>query len=1060
MQPEWAIPRKASEVTPRERCRSLAEGALRGVAAGLLVLVLAPAGLGVEAPAPAAVTPAPASLGSEWLVRSWETADGLPENSATAIAQTPDGYVWLGTFNGLVRFNGTHFRVVTPGTTPGLPSAGIVNLHLDRRDRLWVSTYGGLVVREAERWRSLAAGSGWEGDFVRTFAERESGEVLITSFNGRVFESSGHGLVELPAPPGEAGEGYFGGADVDGVWWVVQSRFVGRYVDGRWVARFMPAPDLPRDAVGCGPAREGGLWVLLGRELHHMRGDREVARRTLPEAPGGVWSLSEDSQGNLWIATHNRGFCQLAPDGTMRRWDAAQGISDNGRCVFEDREQNLWLGTSGDGLLCLTRRRFQHFDLRGDQKSLVVQSVSPDPGGGIWAATYGRGLFRLGAPGQTNVPLPELPDGARVLQSVWADRAGRVWAGTLGGGLRLRDSSGWRLLPMDETGGGNVVALFEDSEGGIWASGGGERIARFHGQAFRIFGPAEGLSVSGVTSLAEDTSGALWVSDGHAVFRRERDRPFIEVKRADGASLGQITCLQKDPDGAMWLGSTDEGLWRWKEGRLSLLDARVGYSVRNVRGLIEDLDGWFWITSGHTLVRVRASDLRAVADGSLARVTVQEFDHNDGLPRAEFTRGRQPTCARDTAGRLWFATIKGVAMIDPAGLRLNAAPPSVHVESVAFYRPASGAEEANGGNAAGGIPEFLDAPGAGPVLLPPGSERIEIRYAGLSYAVPERVRFRVKLEGRDRDWHEPTRQRVATFHELAPGAYVFRVRAANPDGVWNETGASLAFTVQPYYWQTGWFRSGVALFLVGLGGGVVWVRSRTHVRRAAERERFAHEMRNLAGRLIKAQEDERRRIARELHDDFSQRLALLSVELDLLASAPPDAPSSGPGRLGEMATHVRDLSSEVHRMAYELHPAKLDQLGLVAAARAFARELSQQSGVRVGFEPGTVPRELPSEVALGLYRILQEALQNTIRHSGAAEAVVELRAEPDRILLTVSDTGSGFDVERARREGGLGLSSMQERVRLLHGTLAVTSAPGQGTRIEVSVPWVRRESGA
>lgn len=1043
----------------RELTKSAA-GGLRGVAAGLLLLAGAPTGLGVEAPAASAWIPPPTSLGSEWLVRTWETADGLPENSATAFAQTPDGYVWFGTFNGLVRFNGTRFRVVTPDTTPGLPGAGIVNLHLDRRGRLWVSTYGGLVVREGERWRSPSAEGGWNRDFVRTFAESESGEVLITSFNGRVFASSGLGLVELPAPPGEPSQGYFGGVDIDGAWWVVQSRFVGRWVDGRWDARLTPSPELPRDAVGCAPARGGGLWVLLGRELHHIRGDREVARRTLPEAPGGVWSLSEDSQGNLWIATHNRGFCQLAPDGTLRRWDAARGVSDNGRCVFEDRERNVWLGTSGDGLLCLTRRRFQYFDLRGDQKSLVVQSVSPDPGGGVWAATYGRGLFRLGAPGLTNVPPPELPDGTRVLQSVWADRAGRLWAGTLGGALRLRDADGWRSLPMDQTGGGNMIALFEDAEGGVWVSGGGEAIARFDGRAFRVFGPADGLRVSGVTSVAEDTAGALWVSDGHAVFRRERDRPFTEVKGAGGDSLRHIACLKADAEGGMWLGSTDRGLWRWKEDRLSWLDARVGLPVRSVGGIIEDLDGFFWITSGHVLVRVRGSDLRAAAEGLLARVTAQEFDHNDGLPRAEFTQGRQPTCARDTAGRLWFATIKGVAMIDPAGLRLNETPPPVHVERISFYRPAAAVDEPDGGRVAGEVQESLDCPPVGPVLLPPGSRRIEIHYAGLSYAVPERVRFQVKLEGQDPDWHEPTRKRVAEFHELAPRPYVFRVRAANHDGVWNETGASLAFTVVPYYWQTGWFRLGVAVLLVLLGGGAVWVGSRTHVRRALERERVAHEMRDLAGRLINAQEDERRRIARELHDDFSQRLALLSVELDLLAAAPPDTPSSAPGRLGEMATHVRDLSSEVHRMAYELHPAKLDQLGLVSAARAFAREVSQQSGVPIAFEPGAIPRELPPELALGLYRILQEALQNTIRHSGAAEARVEFRAETERIHLSVSDTGRGFDVEQARREGGLGLSSMQERVRLLHGTLAVTSVPGRGTRIEVSVPRVRRESGA
>jgi signal transduction histidine kinase len=282
--------------------------------------------------------------------------------------------------------------------------------------------------------------------------------------------------------------------------------------------------------------------------------------------------------------------------------------------------------------------------------------------------------------------------------------------------------------------------------------------------------------------------------------------------------------------------------------------------------------------------------------------------------------------------------------------------------------------------------------------------------------------------------------------------YVFRVRASNNDGVWNETGATLAFTVQPLYWQTWWFRLGVALLLVNFGGATAWWQSRTRVRRALERERTANEIRELAGHLITAQEEERRRIARELHDDFSQRLALLSVEMELFGSPAAGGAEFAP-KLSEMATRVKDLSTEVHRMAYELHPAKLDQLGLVSAARGFCRELSRQSGVQIDFEPGSVPRDLPVDLALCFYRVIQESLQNVVRHSGAREARVELRAEPNHVCLVVADSGRGFEVER-RRQGGLGLLSMRERSRLIHATLTVRSEPGRGTRIEVRAPLV------
>lgn len=1029
---------------PRVTCRQAGGwggGARRrgtAVLGGLLLLSVPAGGQPSASPEP------------EYLVRAWETADGLPENSATAMVQTRDGYLWFGTFDGLVRFNGIGFTVLNPGNTPGLPSAGIVNLHLDARDRLWVSTYEGLAVREpdGERWRSLGAGQGWSGDFVRTFAERESGDMLLTSFHGRVFESVGDRLAELPPPPGEVGQGYLGGVDEDGSWWVVQNRFVGRWREGRWESMIQP-PEMARDAVGCAPARGGGLWVLLGRDLLHVRRGETVSRRVLAEEPGGVWSMTEDGRGQVWIATHNRGVCRVDGQGGVGRWTAANGVSDNGRFVFEDREGNLWVGSSGDGLFRLNPRRFQTFSLREEAKALVVSSVCPAPDGGIWAATYGRGLHRLDGTGMPG----NVPDGMTAvgsfLQSVLADRAGRLWVGTLGQGLWLLDAQGVRTLPPVQTAGGNPIALFEDSEGGVWISGGSQGVARFDGTEFRLFGPADGLAATNVHSFAETTAGTLWLSDGDRVFLRERGRPFVEVPDGNSGPLRGVACLLADRGEAMWLGSSERGLLRWDGGQIT----RIRLPVDAVNGMMEDQHGHLWLTSGHRLLRVRTDNLHAAARGTHGAVSVLEFDHHDGLPRAEFSTGRQPVCARDAEGRLWFATIKGVAQIDPANLRLNDIPPAVVVERISYHRPG---RSASGGGVRWDNSEeavaVVTGPFRAPVRLPPGSRRIEIHYAGLSYAVPERVRFQVKLEGRDAYWYDAADQRVAVFHELLPRAYVFRVRAANNDGVWNETGASLAFTVLPHAWETPWFRGGAGLLLFGLGAGAVWQRARQRMRRAEERERVAAEISTLAGRLISAQEDERRRLARELHDDFSQRLALLSVELELLDSRPATGNPPPQGRLEEIAQRVKELSTEVHRLAYELHPAKLEQLGLVAAARALCRELTQKSGVSVVFEPDEFPRDLPADVALCFYRVLQESLRNVVRHSHAPEARVELRTEPGRWCLRVCDAGRGFNPARVPRDSGLGLLSMQERVRQVHGRIQVLSAPNRGTTIEVCVP--------
>jgi ligand-binding sensor domain-containing protein len=360
-----------------------------------------------------------------YLIQSWEAEDGLPENSATAIVQTPDGYIWFGTFDGLVRFNGVEFTVFNPANTPELPSAGIVNLHLGKDGRLWISTYGGLVVRDGERWRQLSRIDINSGDYARTFAERPNGDLLITTFTGKLLEFSDGQFPELPPPSGDKNQGYLGGVDEDGHWWAVQGRFIGRFEKGRWLPMISPPYD-PGNAPAFAPARDGGMWLVLGNELRRLRRGAEVARVTLSESPGRVWSLSEDSQGNVWLATFDKGLCRVAANGTMTRWNAANGGSDRGRCVFEDRERNVWFGTSGDGLKRFVPRRFRQFDLEGGRKGPGAQSVWPDSSGGLWAGTYGRGLFHLSEAGVTYVVLPDLVAGPEYVKSVLVDRAGRL----------------------------------------------------------------------------------------------------------------------------------------------------------------------------------------------------------------------------------------------------------------------------------------------------------------------------------------------------------------------------------------------------------------------------------------------------------------------------------------------------------------------------------------------------------------------------------------------------------------------------------------------------------
>jgi PAS domain S-box-containing protein len=773
-----------------------------------------------------------------YLIETWETDDGLPENSATAMVQTPDGYLWFGTLNGLVRFDGVTFTVFDRANTPQLPSASIVNLHCDRSGRLWVSTLSGLAVREGGQWRALRSNDGWPSDHVRTFSERGNGDLLITTFHGQVFEFVGGRLTELPPPPGKSGMGYLGSVDEAGHWWVAQYQFVGLW-DGQSWRQTVASTTTNSDRVGCTKARDGGVWLLVEKELRKYRQGVEVLRVRLPELPGAFWSMSEDSLGNVWISTYRQGICRVSADGQMRRWTTTNGLfSSSTRFVFEDREGNLWVGTGEGGLARFKPRRIQSFGVESGLPELVVNSLWPGRDDALWITTQGKGLLRLHDGRVTNVPMAV---GVNDAQSVLTDRNGRLWLGT-SRGLLVSVKEGFRRIHSEQLGSADIRALFEDSRGRIWI--GGLAIASvLDGASLRVFTGADGLPAGGALCFAEDSHGVIWLSTDNGVFRWENDR-FVELLD-NGQPLRNITCLKVDADGTLWMGSRDKGLLCRRDGRL----ARIGsLPIRAVHGILEDDAGFFWLASNRGVMRVLAKDLRLAAEGNVPVLDSLELDLSDGLPSVEFPSGVQPNCARDASGRLWFATLKGVAMIDPAVFRLNTSAPPVTVEQVVYHTTASQSarqpahdstvQPLNGSTTQNEVEVSHAAPFTEPLRLPAGSRHIEIYYTALSFTAPEDVQFQVKLDGQDANWWDTADRRVA-FYDLPPGDYLFHVRAANNDGIWNETGASVAFTVLPFFWETWWFRIVAGLALLASGAAVTWLMARARLRNAAERERAA-----------------------------------------------------------------------------------------------------------------------------------------------------------------------------------------------------------------------------
>jgi PAS domain S-box-containing protein len=812
-----------------------------GSYAGLRILAWSVGLLCALLPAAGQATQPTVRADPDYLIDTWQTDDGLPENSATAMVQDRDGYLWFGTFRGLVRFDGVDFTRYDPINTPALPSEGIVNLHLDRSGRLWISTLRGVAVRDGPGWRTVAAGDGWPSDPVRTFAERPGGDLLLTTFNGLTIEYVGGRFRQLPPPPPPGRGGYFGHADEQGRWCVVRNDFIGCWDGTRWT----PLPALGEGATGCATARDGGLWLLRDKSLIRYSRGVEVRRVDLPEAPGSLWSMSEDGRGNVWIATYDRGLVRVSAAGEFRRWDTAHGLAYDGtRFAFEDAEGDVWIGTSGGGLQRFKPRRFWTIGIEEGLPERVVRSVCAAPDGSLWIGTYGKGLFRLQNGKVENVPLPGWTGDSVYVQSVLADRAGRIWVGTFGQGLWLREQETFRRIPFDQTGGENVIMLFQDSHGRVWING-GRGIAVYETGAFRSFPTTESAPSQDVR-FAEDGEGTVWVASPAGVDRLVGGH-FAEVTE-HGNSIRGAYCLAGDAAGSVWIAAPNDTLLCYRGGTMLRVGAAAGLPPGQVQAILDDARGYLWIATDRGVLRASREQLLASAAGGRGPVTYQTFDPTDGLPSVETPRGCQPTCARDRDGRLWFATSKGVAMTDPVKLRVGDVPPPVHVQSMAYSVPSDGPRAKQSAVAASGETAVsLAAPFEGPLRLPAGSRRLEIKYAALSFAAPGKVRYQVRLDDVDTDWQDVGNQRTAYYYAPRPGRYVFRVRAAGGDGVWNAAGASLPFSVEPYFWQTSWFLAGVGAALAGASAGVAWRVSYLRHRRA--RARLEHRQEQAAALL-------------------------------------------------------------------------------------------------------------------------------------------------------------------------------------------------------------------
>jgi ligand-binding sensor domain-containing protein/serine phosphatase RsbU (regulator of sigma subunit) len=775
---------------------------------------------------------------SQYVEQSWGAAgaDGLPQNWVDAITQTRDGYVWLGTQEGLVRFDGARFTVLSTRTVPALRSNNVSALLVDAAGALWVGTYGGGLTRYlGGRWTTWGKKEGLGSDFVVSLFEDHDHSLWVGTRAGGVSRRRGEETMTFTARDGLANDTVSAIAeDAAGTLWFGTDGGLSRFDEGR----FGPAEKGLPSGVEIGGAvvlslhagRDGTLWIgTKGAGLFARRGGAILpvaAERGLGGAT--VTALAADHDGNEWIGTDGGGVYRIFGN-DVRASAARKGVRFAVSALFEDRERNLWigadnlwLGSGAVGLLKLKDGKVTTFGIEEGLATDYAWSVLEDAAGALWVGTSGgvsvaredRRFSRVTAPAVSGRPLSD-----PIVMALAPSRRGGLWVGTEGRGLGLLEGDRYtnfevaRGLPND-----TIRAVHEDAGGDLWIGTYGSGLARFRDGAFLRFGAAEGFPEAVVTSFAVGADDTLWIGTERGGLVARKDGHFT----VEGALANDMveSLLWEPSEARLWIGTYGAGLALYRNGRLSRFTAREGLFDDVFYAIVDDGNGFLWTTSNRGIARTSKADLLEVADGKRATVTSTSFGTLEGMRSSECNSGA-PGGTRTRDGRLWFPTTKGVVMVDPARLGRNTLAPPVLIEEVNVDR------------APVDLTRQRD--------VPAGSQDFAFAYTALSFTTPEKVRFKYRLEGFDRDWVDAGARRIAYYTNLSPGNYRFRVIAANDDGVWNEEGATIAFHLLPRFYQTVPFFVLVCASILCAGAGIVRFRVRQLRARAEELEEKVEE---------------------------------------------------------------------------------------------------------------------------------------------------------------------------------------------------------------------------
>lgn len=1003
---------------------------------------------------------------SDYLIDLLTSDNDLPDSSVTALAQTPDGYLWIGTYNGLTRFDGARFVTFDPGNTPALKHARVVGLFTDASGTLWIDTYDGSMTslrngvfqREwqgaqvvatystsnqiyfatiasgvatrlhnsngSNEWRTIALDA--RRSSARFFCQDSAGVIWCLLRDGRTVRITGTNAVQLPNGVGLDGEKVNClAAGPAGQIWVGTDKKILRW-NGKSFEDETPTNGEPNIAISflfC--TASDGLWAFANNSVRHAVNRQWTAStdswNDLTKATPFYVRAYEERNGNAWFRQYGQGLFCASPDGTFSRICSTNGLPDNRvSCWFQDREGNLWVGLDRGGLVRLRKRQFQTIG-ESELKNSPVATICEDSQSNVWIGTFGSGLNRWH---DGRLERFDLPDAANrdAFFSAFPDANGRLWVSADREDLYIFEKD--QLVRRPEAIHG-VKAILADREGRVWL-GRQSQLTCLSNNIVESFGPANGFERNEVRALAEDKLGAIWIGTGNGVLYKYADGTFTAFSPDGTPEKQAIWSLLPDEEGSIWIGTFRGGLLRFRKGKFTRYTTRDGLPSDIICQILDDGIGNLWFGSHKGIFYLAKAALGAFDRGEIQALPCIAYGLYDGLPTLECSGNYQPTAWRTHEGNLWFATVKGAVTINPRNVQPNLVPPPVVLERF-----------------------FVDGksfPVTGIIRIPPGKHEFDFEFTALSFAAPDKVRFRYQLDGVDNAWVESGTKRTAHYGSLRPDRYRFQVIACNNDGVWNEQGAGLTIDQLPFLWQTRWFDALVIAILVSaISVGVRYAATRT-LQRKLERLKQLH-----------AVERERERIAKDIHDDLGAGLTQIMLQSSLARRESPDRMQTDLLQISETA---RDLVRAMDETVWAVNPENDTLDGLITYVGKFVQEFSTAAKLRCRLDlpPEPPAITLSAEVRHHIFLAVKEALNNVVKHSHATEVSLRLELERDALTLVIEDNGVGLasgssdGVAHARLSSGHGIPNLRHRLEGIGGKCSICSRPAEGTQVNLTIP--------